>query len=234
MDPEKTGFSEKETAAIIKRALELQHRGGAGQSESGPGAGLATLEEIQRIGLEVGIRPELIQRAAEELADGQPKSYDVFWLGAAVVQKAQSDVAGSKRALADLIPVIEQAAECDGKGALTENSLQWRSRHRGTLVHVRKETDGRIKIRTDVRLGDVAVSLFPSLIPGLGLGAGLGVGFGVGLPVLHSPLFMILFPAGMLAASFLLARSIFKAVARSAASRAKRIVDAVRRALQGG
>ncbi len=227
VDSENAGFSEKETAAIIKRALELQHRAG------GSTVGL-TLEEIQRIGSEVGINSELIQRAAEELAEIKNGTPDSFWLGAALIQGAQSDVSGPKRALADLIPVIEEAAERDGRGALTSNALQWRSRLGQILVRVKNEGEGRTRIRADIRIGEVAVSLFPALTAGLGLGAGLGAGIPIGLVVLHSPLFMVLFPIGMVAASFLLARRIFKLVARSATQRARKIVEAVHRALLGG
>lgn len=227
MDSESAGLSDKKAAAIIKRALELQHRGSAGA------AGL-TLEEIQRIGSEVGLTPELIRRAAEELAERKNGSTGSFWLGAALIQRAESGVPGSKRALTDLIPVIEEASEHDGRGALTANALQWRSRLGHILVRVKKAGDGGITIRTEVRTGEAAVSLFPALTAGLGLGAGLGVGIPIGLVVLHSPLFMALFPIGMVAVSFLLARSIYRRVARSAAERARKIVEAVRRTLQGG
>jgi hypothetical protein len=229
VDSEGAGFTEKETAAIIRRALELQHRAGAGGASQG-----FRIEEIQRIGQEAGISPELVRRAAEELAERRHNSPGSFWLGAATVQTARSDLSGSARALEDLIPAIEEAAERDGKGALTKNALQWRSRLGLTLVRVKKEGEGRISIRADVRTGAAAAGLFPGIMGGLGLGAGFGVGFGVGLPVLHSPLFIALFPIGMFAASWLLARTIYRHLARSAAKRARGIVEAVRRVLLGG
>ncbi len=54
-------YSEKEIGAILKRAAELS------MSEVGSNAGGLSLEELQLIGREAGLDPDLILKAASEL-----------------------------------------------------------------------------------------------------------------------------------------------------------------------
>src|SRR5690348_13925499 len=56
-------FNDDEVAAIFARATDAQH---TGQRQSSSGEGL-TLAELQEIGREVGIAPELITQAATSL-----------------------------------------------------------------------------------------------------------------------------------------------------------------------
>jgi hypothetical protein len=61
-------YSEKEIGAILKRAAELS------MSEAGSNAGGLSLEELQQIGREAGIDPDLILKAASELQNYAPRA----------------------------------------------------------------------------------------------------------------------------------------------------------------
>lgn len=226
--PDDSRYTEKETAAIVRRALELQ-RGRTGDAASGA----LHLEEIQRIGADVGIPPDLIQQAAEELQDSRGDFGSSPLLGARSIQvrEDQAPAPADGRALSDLVAVIEEAAGLEGGGRVTGSLLQWRSRMGMVRVSVKPAGGTTVTVRAEMHIYPAAAGLFPGIMGGLGLGAGLGVGLGVGIAVLGSTLFSVLVPVGALALSWLLARAIYRRVARSAAGRARKIVAAVRRSL---
>jgi hypothetical protein len=226
--PDGSRYTEKETAAIIKRALELQ------QERSGDAAsGALHLEEIQRVGGDVGIPPNLIRQAAEEIRDKGSEYSRSFWLGARSIQvrEDQAPAPAAGRPLSDLLAVIDDAADLEGGGRVTGSILQWRSRMGIVRVSVKPAAAGTLTARAEMHISPAAAGLFPGIMGGLGLGAGLGVGLGVGIAVLGSALFCVVVPVGALALSWLLARSIYRRVARSAAGRARKIVAAIRRSL---
>jgi hypothetical protein len=194
------------------------------------------MEEIQKIGADVGIPADLIKQAAEELRDRLSDFSSSPWLGARSIQ-VREDAApalADGRALSDLFAVIEDAAWLDGGGRVTGGILHWRSRMGMVRVTVKPAADKTLTMRAEMHIYPAAAGLFPGIMGGVGLGAGLGVGLGVGIAVLGSPLFCIVVPVGALALSWLLARSIYRRVARSAAGRARRIVAAIRGALAPG
>jgi hypothetical protein len=224
-------YTDKETAAIIRRALELQ-RDRTGDAASGA----LHLDEIQRIGADVGIPPDLIQRAAEELRERRSDFSASLWLGARSIQarEDQAPAPADGKALSDLVAVIEDAAGLEGGGRVTGGILQWRSRMGMVRVSVKPAAGNTVTARAEMHIYPAAAGLFPGIMGGLGLGAGLGVGLGVGIAVLGSTLFSVLVPVGALALSWLLARSIYRRVARSAAGRARKIVAEIRRSLSHG
>jgi hypothetical protein len=71
--------------------------------------------------------------------------------------------------------------------------------------------EGETYIRVEEQLNQLAGALFGGLVGG---GVGLGVGMGVGFGVLGSVLFGFAFPAGVIAASYVAARTTFSTMAR--------------------
>ena len=81
-------------------------------------------------------------------------------------------------------------------------------------------------------LGQIAGGVFGGIAGGVGLGVGFGVGFGVGIAALGSILFTILFPVGVIGASYLLSRFIYSIVLRIRKNRLKEIIQKLKGVLQ--
>lgn len=60
-------YNEKEIGVILKRAAEMS------QDESGPNAAGLSIEELQQVGAEAGLDPDLIIRAAAEMQQGSTR-----------------------------------------------------------------------------------------------------------------------------------------------------------------
>lgn len=60
-------YNEKEIGAILKRAAEMS------QDQSGPNAAGLSIEELQQVGAEAGLDPDLILRAAAEMQQGNTR-----------------------------------------------------------------------------------------------------------------------------------------------------------------
>jgi hypothetical protein len=68
-------YNENEIGAILRRAAEMS------LDESGPNAAGLSIEELQQVGLEAGLDPDLILRAAAEMQQRGPKRPKNFFGG---------------------------------------------------------------------------------------------------------------------------------------------------------
>ena len=167
-------FNEKEVAAIIKRASELQQV--ESPSESTTGMSLAELEQIAR---EAGLDPALVRRAASDLdtrvTDRQPSAF----LGAPTALVLERTIEGELPADEYEALVLEIQRELGGVGSASTfgRSLQWtmrgvdRRRVSSRTVQVTvTPRNGRTTIRIEEPVGQLAGGLFGGLMGGLGAG----------------------------------------------------------------
>jgi transposase-like protein len=236
MDAENRRYSDKEAAAIIRRALEIQRREGSGSPQSG-----TSLDDIQAVGKEVGLTPELIQRAARELQEGRGSAVGHAFLGETTKPSAAATVPRriSKAELERLLVELPTIADSQGSGSAGDAVLTWQTSpvlaqqsgiQTTILVSVRGD---HTEIQARENLSNAAGGLFGGLGGGVGLGMGFGVGFGVGFGALGSALFAALFPIGAVVGSYLLARGIYVSVARRRKRKLAEIVEAIARSLGG-
>jgi hypothetical protein len=211
-------FNEKEVALIIKRASELQQT--EASSDSSTGMSLAELEQVAR---EAGLDPALVRRAATDLdtrvTDQKPNGF----IGAPTALRLERTIDGEVPADEFETLVLEMQRELGQVGAASTfgRSLQWtvqgvdRRRVSTRTVQVTiSPRDGRTTIRIEERLGGLAGGLFGGLMGGLGGGTG-GLAAGVGIGMLHSGLAFAGIWGGIIAGSYLLARTIYGRVVSS-------------------
>jgi hypothetical protein len=117
------GFTDRDVAAVIKRALQLQ------KAASPAGDRGLPLEELEQIGQDAGIPAELIRRAARELDERRRVAGPARLLGGTPVPVEEASVpwAGGPRELGALSDVIEAAAGFAGTGRIVGGELRWRS-----------------------------------------------------------------------------------------------------------
>jgi hypothetical protein len=225
-------FSDDEAREIIKRALHLQHRRADAET---PRDGLS-LSELESIGEDVGVSPELLRQAAGEVAAGESPTGRSRFLGAPTNPAETVAVKRpvSEDELNELLVTLPSMTGDDGSGNAHRRSLNWSTdsvtamRTGRTLRVTVHGSDSTAVVRVREQLGQVAAGLFGGLMGGVGLGAGFGVGFGVGLGALGSPLFAAVFPIVAVAGSYGLARLIFRAVSRARRREIRRIATRIR------
>lgn len=121
-------FSEDEVAAIFKQATETQD---APQRQVSAAAGL-TLAQIQQIGLEAGIAPELVHRAAASLAvAGAPVARRFMGLPIGVGHTVELDYKLSDADWDRLVVDLRETFGAFGTVRQDGNFRQWRN---GNLV----------------------------------------------------------------------------------------------------
>lgn len=206
-------FSEEEVERILRRATELETE----RPPTTADAGGLTLAELEQIGAEAGLRPELLRRAAREVEGGatsRPVRAAPF-VGAPVVIRLEREIEGEldRRALESLIPELRRAAEGTGHPAVVGSTLSWESSDKNELRSLGvtvTSSGGRTRIWIEERLSRLAGSLFGGIVGGFGGGVGIGVGVGVGVGALGSALFATAFPVALLGGSYLVARGVFR------------------------
>jgi len=210
-------FNEKEVALIIKRASELQQN--EATTESTTGMSLAELEQVAR---EAGLDPALVRRAAADLDTRVTDQTPNRFLGAPTVLRLERTIDGEVPAdeYEQLVLEIQRQLGEVGSATTIGRSLQWtvqsaaRRRVSTRTVQVTiSPRNGRTTIRIEERLGGLAGGLFGGLMGGLGGGSG-GISAGIGLGALHSAAAFASIWGGVIAGSYLLARTIFGRVAR--------------------
>ncbi len=210
-------FNEKEVALIIKRASELQQT--ETTSESNTGMSLAELEQVAR---EAGLDPELVRRAASDLDTRVTDQTPNRFLGAPTVLRLERTIDGEVPTdeYEPLVLEIQGLLGEVGSASTIGRSLQWTvqsaARRRASTRTVQvtiSPRNGRTTIRIEERLGGLAGGLFGGLMGGLG-GGTTGISAGIGMGVLHSWAAFAGIWGGVVAGSYLLARTIFGRVAR--------------------
>ena len=223
-------YTEEEIERILSRAAELEAEKPAPSSDP---SGM-TLAELEQIGSEAGLSPELLRRAARELdrevpappARAQPL------LGAPVVVRFERDVEGDlgRADLESLIPLLRRSAEGSGHPAVVGNTLSWESsdaQDMRTLGITVTSSGGRTRIWMEERLSRLAGGLFGGIVGGFGGGVGFGVGMGVGIGALGSAAFAVAFPAALLGGSYLVARGIYRGRYESRRETLARLMDRI-------
>ncbi|MFP4364921.1 MAG: hypothetical protein ACLFR1_13745 [Spirochaetia bacterium] len=224
-------FSQKEMKAIIERAIEIQH----GKNTQDQGQEGVSKEELLSTAQELGISPEIMEQAAEQVSLGKAQGLQKALLGGKtapkvslqVPEKADDDV------LNRVLTEIPELVNAEGSGRVYAGELSWNTSsiqaYRTGIVHqVRLRSIGNTTvISVTPKLGQLAAGLFGGLVGGVGLGVGFGVGFGVGIGALGSVIFASLFPPAVIGGSYLLSRFVFRAVSKGMEKRARKIADRI-------
>jgi hypothetical protein len=221
-------YNEKEVAAIIKRASELQQV--ESPAESTTGMSLAELEQVAR---EAGLDPALVRRAASDLdtrvSDRRPSPF----IGAPTNLVLERTIDGEIPVDEYESLVLEIQREIGGVGQVSTlgRSLVWtmqgaaRRRVSTRTVQVTvTPRNGRTTIRMEEPLGQLAGGLFGGLVGGLGGGTS-GISMGIGMGVFHSALVATGLIGGMVAGSYVLARTIFGRIVRDRGERMQRLMS---------
>ena len=136
-------FSEEEVAAILKDAAEAQYS----SERLLPSAGGMTLAELQSIGREVGISPEMIQKSAERFKPAQQPTKRLLGLPVGVAQTAEFDRkltdAEWERIVADLRETFEAQGVVRQQGSLR----QWTNGNLQAMLEP-TATGQRLRLRT--------------------------------------------------------------------------------------
>ena len=220
-------FDEKEVAAIIKRASELQQVDTI--SESTTGMSLAELEQIAR---EAGLDPALVRRAAADLdtrvTDQQPSAF----FGAPTTLVLERTIDGEVPTEEYEAIVLEIQRELGGVGSASGlgRSLVWTMtthNHRRAATRTVQVTvtprNGRTTIRVEEPLRPLAGGLFGGVM-GAGLGSG-GIVLGIGMSLFDSMPVALGLVGGAVGASYLLARTIFGRMVHSRGERLQRLMS---------
>ena len=220
-------FNEKEVAAIIKRASELQQV--ESTSESTDGMSLAELEQIAR---ETGIDPALVRRAASDLDTRVTDQHPSPFFGAPTALVLERTIDGEVPMEDYEAIVLEIQRELGGVGSASGlgRSLVWTMTthdHRRAATRTVQVTvtprNGRTTIRIDEPLRPMAGGLFGGVM-GVGLGSG-GIVMGVGMRLFDSMPVALGLVGGVVGASYLLARTIFGRMVRGRGERLQRLMS---------
>lgn len=226
-------YSEEEIERILARAAELE-----AEKPPAADAGGMTLAELEQIGAEAGLHPELLRTAARELDRGVSASPvgSRRLLGAPVVVRFEREVEGElgREGLERLIPELRRT-DGTGHAAVVGETLSWQSTDQEqtrTLAVTVSSSGGRTRIWVEEHLGRLAGSLFGGIVGGVGGGVGFGVGLGVGLGALGSAAFAVAFPVVVVSGSYALARTLFQARYRDRSETLSRLMDRLLREVE--
>lgn len=203
-------FSDDQSALILQRAAELQAQLGRGLS----------LTELEAAASEAGIDTALVRRAAAELSARpvvapapQPSSGRV--LGAPLQLLHERVVAGrlGEPGQEDAVREIRRQLGAPGRLEATGRELVWTNPNgRNLRVSIAPRGDANV-IRVQERLGELGGGLFLGMALPMTF-AGLGFILPICIAVLEAPVLIPLAFALWAGLSFLLARTIFKTIAR--------------------
>ena len=227
-DPERLPrvYGEKEIGRLLQRATELQHR-----EPSAPATGV-TLAELEEIAVEAGIDPKFLRRAAGELDAGVTDSSfwtkvtgDELMLVRELTLPGEFDESGFER----IVETILSNSREHGQPNLLGRTLTWRAETPSKLRTIQltvTSRDGRTQVRLEENLTQLAIGTFSGGTAGVGLGLGTGVGIPVGL-ALGSALLATALPVGVMAASYIGSRWVYRAQVEGRRRRIGGLFDAV-------
>ena len=136
-------FNEEEVAAILKDAAEAQYS----DDRLLPSSGGLTLAELQSIGREIGISPELIQKSAQRFKPAQQPTRTILGLPRGVAQTVEFDRkltdAEWERIVADLRETFEAQGVVRQQGSLR----QWTNGNLQAMLEP-TATGQRLRMRT--------------------------------------------------------------------------------------
>ena len=233
-------YSDEEVRKIIEIALALQRtEKSQGSAHEGNGAAIS---DIDAIADEVGLSTQLIRRAASEFdlvrVAGKPN-----WFLGGETELVEVQAAGrvaSEQDLEKIFAMMNSLGGGQGGGSVMGNALFWATSEETLArtgfsmdISVVSSESGSI-VRVQNRLGQMAGGIFGGVVGGIGLGAGLGVGLGVGIGAMGSALFAVLFPIGVLAGTYLLARGTYRVIVRNQRRRIREIAGRIKQLIDGG
>lgn len=213
-------FSKKEVDRILKRALELQEE----ELRASGSTGNLTTSDIVAIARDTGIGGRHIEQAIGELETAQPGKSGHFktaFFGgpSTITLRRRFEPVLTKEQLGELIPVIQNALKIRGFPSVIGNTLTWShddfQTGRTIGVTVTSRETGT-EIEAEAHFGRLKGGLFGGFVGGWGGGMGIGLGLGIGLGALNSFLFPLLWIPGVLCCTWLLARTIFRGITKSA------------------
>lgn len=151
-------YNEKEIGTILKRAAELS------QDESGPNAAGLSIEELQQVGAEAGLDPDLILRAAAELQQGNTRRRRGALVGPTnysndFVLEGEVD-AGTWE---EMLAAIRSTFKDPGAVSMRENVFEWTSQSETDKAQVTAlNSGGKTKITL---FWSEPVLVLPMIIP---------------------------------------------------------------------
>jgi hypothetical protein len=210
-------FSDQEVALILRRAMEMQQ-------EPGSRSDGLSLSELRDIAREIGVDPELVSKAANQLPSPRDGVVGRL-LGGSVRQELHLVHQGvlSREQLHDLTIALRSAMQHQGRTEEVLDAVEWRtvgdfnevavtarSQGRSTAVHVMIDRSGVavVTVFASVGLGAFVAAIAGSIIEP-------GVAGGIALM------------GGGLAGGALLARGIWRRTARALDRKLSRLVEAI-------
>ncbi len=219
---EKPRFTDRQVAGIVARAAELD----ALPTLSGN----LSLGGIQQIAADVGISPEHVERAAQELAHRPAARVpEPHWFtGSAnrIVVERFVDGEVSDAEYPAIVDEIRITTGAQGQSSTLGRALAWRTvgtQHqpsRAVSVSI-SPAGGRTRILIDESLTPTAGGIFGGMMGGLGGGVGT-MAFGLSMGAFHSPVIGLASLVTALGSSFIGARSVFR---RTGLKRARELED---------
>jgi hypothetical protein len=217
-------FSSEQVARILRRAAELQ------SDPTGRTPSAMSVEDIERLAEEAGIERARLHAAIAELHGRAriPEGSAILGGPTRISFERVIPVGIPEETLEDMIAEVRRVLEDTGTTSVLGGTITWTSTMTQgavtptNIIITRREHETRIVV--EARLGNLAGGLFG------GLGGGVGGGVAIPLAVTLSMVNPILGAAvGVTVGlgSFVLARTIFRKVARKRVARFEVLLDAL-------
>jgi hypothetical protein len=136
-------FNEAEVAAILKDAAEAQYS----DDRLLPSAGGLTLAELQSIGREVGISPEMIQKSAQRFKPAQQPTRKLLGLPLGVAQTVEFDRKLTDQEWERIVVDLRETFEAQGVVRSQGSLRQWTNGNLHALLEP-TATGQRLRMRT--------------------------------------------------------------------------------------
>ena len=136
-------FNEEEVAEILKDAAEAQYAG----DRLLPSTGGLTLAEIQSIGREVGISPEMIQKSAQRFKPAQQPTRKLLGLPLGVAQTVEFDRKLTDQEWERIVADLRETFEAQGVVRQQGSLRQWTNGNLQALLEP-TATGQRLRMRT--------------------------------------------------------------------------------------
>ena len=136
-------FNEEEVAAILKDAAEAQYS----SDRLLPSPGGLTLAELQSIGRDVGISPEMIQKSAERFKPAQQPTRKLLGLPLGVAQTVELDRKLTDQEWERIVADLRETFEAQGVVRQQGSLRQWTNGNLQALLEP-TATGQRLRMRT--------------------------------------------------------------------------------------
>jgi hypothetical protein len=209
-------YDEKEVRRLLERAAELQGAAPAARPQTG-----LTLRELEEIATEAGLDVTSVRQAALELDAGpEPglRGAGRTLAGGPLKTTLEHTVPNDldPAAFADLLPLIQRAADVPGHASQVGRSLSWSSQNPSNLRQLQvmlTARDGATHIWIEERYSGLAGAVFGGGLGGIGGGIGGGMGGALG-GALGSAALGVGIPIVVITATYAVCRKVFGDVVR--------------------